>query len=117
MSTVIFVKRNDAYRWAMMWAVAEEKRIVVDSEILAASMNPRFTDDVRPVAAVCAANILVNAARTGRDVAVVENVPAIERRLRFVAKKEGMTIKEMPETNGPSQDPLPTSPSMGMSEE
>ena len=103
MSTVIFVKRNDAYRWAMMWAVADENRIVVDSEILAATMNPSFANDVRPVAAACAANILVNAARTGRDVAVVENVPAIERRLRFVAKKEGMTIKE----NGPSPSPLP----------
>ena len=103
MSTVIFVKRNDAYRWAMMWAVAEENRIVVDSEILAATMNPSFADDVRSVAAACAANILVNAARTGRDVAVVENVPAIERRLRFVAKKEGMTIKE----KGPSPSPLP----------
>ena len=103
MSTVIFVKRNDAYRWAMMWAVAEENRIVVDSEILAATMNPSFADDVRSVAAACAANILVNAARTGRDVAVVENVPAIERRLRFVAKKEGMAIEE----NGPSPSPLP----------
>lgn len=103
MSTVIFVKRNDAYSWAMMWAVADENRIVVDSEILAATMNPSFADDMRPVAAACAANILVNAARTGRDVAVVENVPAIERRLRFVAKKEGMTIEE----NGPSPSPLP----------
>lgn len=78
-----------------MWAVADENRIVVDSEILAATMNPSFADDVLSVAAACAANILMNAARTGRDVAVVENVPAIERRLRFVAKKEGMTIEEM----------------------
>ncbi|MBO5976734.1 MAG: hypothetical protein J6P94_06130 [Oscillospiraceae bacterium] len=103
MSTVIFVKRNDAYRWAMMWAVADENRIVVDSSVIATTMNPSFADDVRPVAAACAANILINAARTGRDVAVVENVPAIERRLRFVAKKEGMEIKE----NGPSPSPLP----------
>ena len=94
MSTVIFVKRNDAYRWAMRWAVADENRIVVDTQTLAATMNLSFADDVRPVAAACAANILVNAARTGRDVAVVENVPAIERRLRFVAKKEGMEIVE-----------------------
>ena len=107
MSTVIFVKRNDAYRWAMMWAVADENRIVVDSSVIATTMNPSFADDVRPVAAACAANILVNAARTGRDVAVVENVPAIERRLRFVAKKEGMTIEEMDGTNGPSPSPLP----------
>lgn len=95
MSTVIFVKGDDtSYRWALTWAEAGENRIVVNSEVIAFTLNPSFADDVRPVAAACAANILVNAARTGRDVAVVENVPAIERRLRFVAKKEGMEIVE-----------------------
>lgn len=92
MSTAIFAKSR---AWAAEWAASDHRRVRVDSHEIASAMNPRFADDVRPLAAACAANALTNAARTGRDAVVIEDVPVIERRLRYIAKRENMIIKEI----------------------
>ena len=97
MSRVIFLSgggfctRRD---WCRNWAECDDRRVVVDSRLFALQINPRFEEDVRPLAVACAVNVLTNAARKGFDVVVSENLDSVERRLRHIAKRERMEIVE-----------------------
>lgn len=97
MSRVIFLSGGCFYnrmKWCRDWAGCDNRRVVVDSRQMALELNPRFEEDVRPLAVACAANVLTNAARKGFDVVVSEDLDSVARRLRHIAKREGMEIVE-----------------------
>ncbi len=102
MSTVIFAHGGDANEqciWASNWAACDSRRVVVNSRQIASLLNDRFDENVRPLAVACAVNVLINAAKTGRDVVVLEDLDSVERRLRYIAKRQKMVIVEH-EING-----------------
>lgn len=84
----------NALMWAYTWAADGANRVVIHSAQIAIGINTRFTDECRSLAAAAALNILTNSAKKGRDVIVVEDIPLVERRLRFFAKKFKFQILE-----------------------
>lgn len=94
--TAIFLKSSgaNALMWAYTWAGEGSNRVVIHSAQIAIGINTRFTDECRSLAAAAALNILTNSAKKGRDVIVVEDIPLVERRLRFFAKKLKYQILE-----------------------
>ena len=97
MSRVIFLSGGnfcDRMTWSRNWAECDDRRVVVDSRLLALQLNERFEEDMRPLAVACAVNVLTNAARKGFDVVVSEDLDSVERRLRHIAKRERMEIVE-----------------------
>lgn len=95
MSRVIFLSGGDFHGrmvWCRDWARCDNRRVVVDSQLLALNLNGRHEEDVRPLAVACAVNVLTNAARKGFDVVVSEDLDSVARRLRHIAKREGMEI-------------------------
>lgn len=94
--TAIFLKSRGAAAqiWAYTWASEGANRVVIHSAHIAIGINTRFTEECRSLAAAAALNILTNSAKKGRDVIVVEDIPLVERRLRFFAKKLNYQILE-----------------------
>ena len=97
MSRVIFLSGGNycgRMIWCQSWAECDNRRVVVDSRLFALQLNARLEEDVRPLAVACAVNVLTNAARKGFDVVVSEDLDIVARRLRHIAKREGMEIVE-----------------------